>query len=407
MAVLNSEKQIEMKNTLKQEYPWFYSNILTNVQKSLDEFFQKKYALKLVGISYDENILFYGDEYFINKININKNSSLTIRLSSLFVSSILDNTLGISDNIFSLKTLSKLELNLIKDYTNYIYENIAKFINKTEVNKKVIKNSKEYNITFYAQYKKEYAGKIIITIPEYMLDDIEIKEFKPVFDIDDFKNTGVGVSIGTGKTRVPLNDVKALEVGDIIVLEESDINKMAVLWNGQIIPFSIVPNPSLIISIDSNGGNEMEEDTSLNTPNMWDSILVDIVAEFDNVKLSLGELKQISEGLVIDIGSVYDNKVKLRVENQVVATGELVILNDRYGVRIDKVKKSKEEPVKQPVEKPAEKPAPAPSNAKKTLPPPKAGQSGKKPIPPKNAKQPNKGDENFDYSDFEIEDESI
>jgi len=183
-----------------------------------------------------------------------------------------------------------------------------------------------------------------------------------------------------------------LEDGDVLVLENSDINEMAVVLAENEYGFRINPDPSLIISVDNNGGNEMEEETSAKSQNMWDSILVDIVAEFDNVKLTLGELKQISEGLVIDVGSVYDNKIKLRVENQVVATGELVILNDRYGVRIDSVKKSKE------TAKPAEKTAkPAPTKPVK---------SATKPA--KSTKEDAKaGDENFDYSDFEIEDESI
>ena len=137
----------------------------------------------------------------------------------------------------------------------------------------------------------------------------------------------------------------------------------------------------------------MEEDTTVKSSNMWDSILVDIVAEFDNVKLTLGELKQISEGLVIDVGSVYDNKIKLRVENQVVATGELVILNDRYGVRIDSVKKAKE-------------PAPKAAVSSEKTPAP-AAKKAAKPADEKAKKKPENADENFDYSDFEIEDESI
>ena len=159
----------------------------------------------------------------------------------------------------------------------------------------------------------------------------------------------------------------------------------------------------------------MEEETSVKSQNMWDSILVDIVAEFNNVKLTLGELKQISEGLVIDIGSVYDNKIKLRVENQVVATGELVILNDRYGVRINEVTKAKEAPKPQASKAaaPAAAPKPAAAPAKPAAPAQKAPAAGR-PAPKKPAAAPaqkpanaKEGDEKFDYSDFEIEDESI
>ena len=134
------------------------------------------------------------------------------------------------------------------------------------------------------------------------------------------------------------------------------------------------------------------EETSTKSQNMWDSILVDVVAEFDNVKLTLGELKQISEGLVIDVGSVYNNKIKLRVENQVVAIGELVILNDRYGVRVETIKKHKATEASKKSDKVAK-------NGVQ-----QEAEDAPDAMPRKATKQ---GDENFDYSDFEIEDESI
>jgi flagellar motor switch protein FliN/FliY len=81
------------------------------------------------------------------------------------------------------------------------------------------------------------------------------------------------------------------------------------------------------------GGNEMD---NTNT-NLWDSIQVDMSAEFDKVKLTLGELKSIEEGLIVDLCSVYDNKVSLKVGGKTVAAGELVIINDRFGVRINNI----------------------------------------------------------------------
>ena len=47
-----------------------------------------------------------------------------------------------------------------------------------------------------------------------------------------------------------------------------------------------------------------------------DSIEVDMYAEFDAVKIKLGELKDIEEGLVVDLTSLYDNKVTLKVEGE-------------------------------------------------------------------------------------------
>lgn len=381
MSAVKPNQEKTIKNNLFRGYSWFSMNIFQNIQKSTDEFFQKDFSLRFMGISKEENILFYGDEYFVNKIPVSKMSDIKVRISSEAVSALLDNALGVSERPFNLKTLTDIEAMLIKSFTMFMYKNISELLNKTEINKKVIENSKDYELTFYLQANSKHSGKIIISIPEYMIPNVEIEKIKENFSIVDFRKVKVDMKISAGSSKITLNEIKAIEEGDIILLENSNINEMSVVWKGECIPFRINPNPSLIISIENNGGNHMEEETSSKSQNMWDSILVDIVAEFDNVKLTLGELKQISEGLVIDVGSVYDSKIKLRVENQVVATGELVILNDRYGVKIDKVVKNKETKKAQPT------PAQPMGNA--------------------NAQEAKEGDENFDYSDFEIEDESI
>jgi flagellar motor switch protein FliM len=82
----------------------------------------------------------------------------------------------------------------------------------------------------------------------------------------------------------------------------------------------------------------MEE--NMNDSNLWDSIQVDMSAEFDKVKVPLGELKSIEDGLIVDLCSVYDNKVSLKVGGKLVASGSLVIINDRFGVRIEHVSES-------------------------------------------------------------------
>lgn len=401
MAV--STEEIKNKSSLKDnliyDYPWFYNNFFNEVKEAAKVFFEKEFTFRFLGLTNSENILFYGDEYFVNKIAITPNTDFKIKLSGNVVGMLLDSSLGKSEEKFDLQYLSDIEAGLINSFTIFLYERLEKTFNKEEATKKAIQNSAEYSFTFYVQDEGKHVGKIIISIPEYIVPPIVLEEPKERFSIDDFAQSDALVGVCVGTSKITLNDIKALEEGDVIVLENSDINQMAVIWEDKNVSFRINPNPSLIISVNNNGDNEMAEETNTNPQNMWDSILVDIVAEFDNVKLTLGELKQISEGLVIDVGSIYDNKIKLRVENQVVATGELVIINDRYGVRIDEVTKesetqtpAKEGKTSEPKAKTQEKPAAAKKSAAKA--------KEEKPA----AKE---GDENFDYSDFEIEDESI
>ena len=74
--------------------------------------------------------------------------------------------------------------------------------------------------------------------------------------------------------------------------------------------------------------------------------------------------------MIVDICSVYDNKVSLKVGGKVVASGGLVIINDRFGVRIENISESN----------PAQEYNP------------QASEGGE-----------NQPSEDFDYSDFEVE----
>ena len=163
--------------------------------------------------------------------------------------------------------------------------------------------------------------------------------------------------------------VQSAESGRIRVLfENSNSSEMTLVCENIVQKFRIKPNEKIIEPYDMSGGNEMD---NTNT-NLWDSIQVDMTAEFDKVKLSLGELKSIEEGLIVDLCSVYDNKISLKVGGKIVALGELVIINDRFGVRIEKVKDS--EQTQAPVETEREVETEEKSS-----------------------------EEDFDYSDFEVE----
>ena len=139
----------------------------------------------------------------------------------------------------------------------------------------------------------------------------------------------------------------------------------------------------------------MADNTTNSGGNMWDVIPVEISAEFEKVSITLGELKQISEGVIVDVGAIYENKIFLKVENKPIASGELIIINDKYAVRVDEVFTDK--PAEQPqVQQSAPQAAPAPAAAPQAAPQAAAPQ------------QPASGnDEDFNYDNFDIEDEDI
>ena len=125
--------------------------------------------------------------------------------------------------------------------------------------------------------------------------------------------------------------------------------------------------------------------------------------EFDPVKITLGNLKKIEEGLVVDIAALYDNKVTLRVENKVIGHGELVIINDRYGVKISDIVEKGQMEVED-----MQSAAPQPNPVQQAQPQMQQAPSQDAPPEPMPAPEPQAGEEEeFDYSDFELEDEDI
>ena len=148
-------------------------------------------------------------------------------------------------------------------------------------------------------------------------------------------------------------------------------------------PFSVKPNPALIMNVNNENEEEFNDNEVIMSKNLWDDIQIEINAEFEKVKMTIGELKQITQGQIVDLGSVFDNEISLYVEEKKVAKGELIIINDRYAVRLDEVLNDNAKP-KVAQQQPQPQKAQAQPQAKK--PQPQAPQSE---------------DEEFDYSDFE------
>lgn len=69
-------------------------------------------------------------------------------------------------------------------------------------------------------------------------------------------------------------------------------------------------------------------------PTIWDTLEVDVTAAFQPIKLPLKQLKELEQGLVLEVGNLMENQVIVEVEGHPVAWGELLVLGDKFGVRI-------------------------------------------------------------------------
>lgn len=394
---------------LYAEYDWFQSTFPQLVQQSCDEFFNPNFRMELIGISKNINCLTDNDSCFVTKIRINEEYDMFFRLTDKAISIILNKTLGESKNKFNLNKISELEAKVITSFNDYMFEHLKSLLQDPPSGQLKRTNFDVIHLTFIIKESEDYnkrAGKVIITLPLALLSPKDISPSGNQFSETDFPTSETFAKVKVGKTKFSLFDIKNLEKDDVVVFENSNINNLTLTISGEDIPVKLNPNMDLIEPEDNDEGDSDMSDTQ---KNIWDSIEVEMSAEFDKVKITLGELKDIENGLVVDLTSLYDNNVTLKVEGKPIASGSLVIVNDRYGVKINNVIASANGTPQQTSTQSANEEMPEgeenfDENPEENFEPTEEGNE--------NFENPEEGGEGegedeFDYSDFELEDENI
>lgn len=379
--LLEQEVKETYTSKINKGFYWLNSTFTPLLKESFENFWENKFQLKLLATLKNDFSLFKTEELFVTKIGVKKNIDVIIRTPKSVIEMFL-NTFGRTQIPFDITQITEIEAKIINSFNEYLYENFKKALSIPDGQY----NQKADNVTLvYAiQNKNNEIGRYIISIPENILcqENILHKTFN--INVEDLTNTSATVDIRVGSTIMSLNELKNLSVEDIVILDNSNLNKMQIRIENQESYFRVSPDPILIMNIENDGENDMENATL--SQDMWDNIPVELGAEFEKIKISLGDLKQISEGLVVDIGSIYENKIFLKVENKNIAEGELVIVNDRYGVRIDKIFGEEEMQVQQ-----AQNYAQEETSYQEEV----------------AVNEEELSEDDFDYSDFEIEDENI
>ena len=384
---------------LYREFDWYKNTFPALVQNSCDEFFDKNFRLELIGLSKNINCMLDNESCFVTKIKIDKEYDMFFRLTDKAINIILSKILGQTKHKFNINKISELESKVITSFNDFMFEHIKTLINEPDQTQLKRSNFDTVHLTFIIKEVEEYnhsAGKFIITLPQVLINAQEIQSAGNMFSEDNFPNSETFASVFIGKTKFSLYDIKNLETEDVVVFENSDLKSVRLTINGEGLDVNINPNMDLLIPDIDNGGEEMGETHD----NIWDSIEVEMSAEFDTVKISLGELKDIENGLVVDLASLYDNNVTLKVEGKPIANGSLVIVNDRYGVKINNVIAQGE----------GGGPRPAPSSAdvdSEDVEDFESQDEGQEQFAQDEVPQDSGSDEEFDYSDFELEDENI
>lgn len=336
MAINTNDIQSSISTKeLFREYSWYSDAFSSLLQNASDDFFTKNFQIEFIGLSKNINCLLNNETCFVTKIKIDEEHDMFFRLTEKTVDIILENILGKTKNKFNINKISELETKIITAFNSFIFDSIKSKLN--EPDKTLLKrtNFDMINLTFILKsidLGAKEAGKINVTLPLALLSPNKIESSGNTFEDTDFPDSEIFVKVIMGNTRFSLYDIKNLEQDDVVVFENSDINKMTLSIQDELIDINLNPNMDILIPQDEDMGGE-----DMTARDIWDSIEVEMNAEFDSVKISLRELKDIEDGLVVDLASLYNNNVTLKVEGKPIASGTLVIVNDRYGVKINNV----------------------------------------------------------------------
>ncbi len=378
----------------------FASQICEVLKEAIEKFWEQDIKLSVYAINdYRElrdEALISNIDFFSSQIKVQNHKPVIIRLSKDFSDTFLSSTLSCTKKPFKLTDLTNLEIKILNNFCEFIYKKLKDVLIPVKEVKLSDKSEKNINLIFLVASKENICSKIIISIP---MDRMNFKTIvkKESFTDEDFTKSYSHVRIKAGSTKITLSELKNLAKDDIVVLENSSSSNLILISGEFEKKFNVKINRSLIVDIDNNE-NETEDTYYEVTmeKNLWDDIQIEINAEFEKVKMTIGELKQITKGQVVDLGSVFDNEIALFVEDKKVAKGELIIINDRYAVRLNEILSDSKD--KTPPSKKTQTPPPQPAKPQQSTPKP-AAKPQSQPVRPKV--QQASDDEEFDYSDFE------
>lgn len=230
---------------------------------------------------------------------------------------------------------------------------------------------------------------LVISLPSNAIDWPKLTQWArgqqtqhaiPHVAVDHLVQCRTSVTLQVGHTKLPIDELKHLADGDLVVLEASSPEHLMLmppmppsrhLTDGLPqtlgIPASLSPNQRSFSSQSEGGGSPFRvqfgtmpvilppvfqtafqhkpQDLHAMTTSpmhtaslpLWEHLLVDVTAEFEPTKMPLHHVKQMSEGLVVEVGDLVHNTVRLHVEGNTIALGELVIVGDKFGVMIRQV----------------------------------------------------------------------
>lgn len=366
------------------------AHMAPSLSKVIGNFWGQPVKVNFLSASQETLYFWRMDEFHVSQVSLDTsgqaggastdiNKILQLRISDLACSAFLSQALGPREvtaaarhNEFRFDRITDFEAHLLSRFSRDVLTCLVKGCIKLEkaTKKQSHRKAPLIHLIWSVQLdlqpevpENQSCGKIVLTLP---LEALKLEE-EPFADepvegqesglpLSMFDHAHVEAYISVGQAKVRLEELEALEPGDLIMIQDSRIDQMALIDPGSGPPFQsphkkLYPFTARILNpekiIDPYAQEIMMMENQQNTAvkqNLWDNLMIDVSAEFFPAKLPLSQLRQMSEGLVVEIADLIHNRVRILVEGKTVAVGELVIVGDKFGVRVTQLDDFGDEP---------------------------------------------------------------
>ena len=256
---MSKNKQNIFNNVNIKETAFAFADLCAS---AIQKFWETDVDVKLFALNdfreLRDELLISKVDFFSSQIKVQSHKPIIIRLSKDFVESFLNEALNNEASNFALTNLTQLEIKILNNFCEFLYKKIKEALIPSEKVKISEKSEKMVNILLCVKNKAQNISNILISIPS---DRINFKMIKKVVSFTDevFLNCKTQVKIVAGKSKLTLDELKNLAVDDIVLLENSNISKLTLISGEMVRPFSVKPNPALIMNLNEEENEENAE----------------------------------------------------------------------------------------------------------------------------------------------------
>jgi flagellar motor switch protein FliN/FliY len=179
---------------------------------------------------------------------------------------------------------------------------------------------------FYARMEIEgvadenVRAALLVGNPETVI----VKEEEPEEEQAEAANKGGATEDAADKEVITATDPSEEEFNAVDAEEMEEMGSMETIISGRHVEFEDFEEASEIESVNGNG----------RSMDLLKDVEMDVSVELGRIELPLGKVLQLAKGSVIELEKLAGEPVDILVNGQCIAQGEVVVIDEHFGVRI-------------------------------------------------------------------------